>query len=172
MPPSTITTIRRALISQFSFCNLLLIFLLFRSLLCLKDFENNTNYNINPQQLQTKQEEEEECHALFGSRKVSATSIRGGGNAKNLAFSNGSSNQKPRHLNTTEIAHIFMLAFIDKKKMVRFQLLIRAEKLPCPKAAHTWMPKKYPNSFCVVSNVSDVGSVLGIKRKILGASEM
>jgi hypothetical protein len=86
MPPSTITTIRRALISQSSFCNLLLIFLLFRSLLCLiKDFENNTNYNINPQQLQTK-EEEEECHALFGSQKVSATSIRGGGNAKNLAF--------------------------------------------------------------------------------------
>lgn len=37
-------------------------------------------------QLQTKQEEEEECHALFGSQKVSATSIRGGGNAKNLAF--------------------------------------------------------------------------------------
>jgi hypothetical protein len=34
------------------------------------------------------------------------------------------------------------------------------------------MPKKYPNSFCVVSNVSDVGSVLGIKRKILGASEI
>jgi hypothetical protein len=71
--------------------------------LCLKDFENNTNDNSNPRQFQTK--EEEECHALFGSQKVSATSIRGGGNAKNLACSSGSSNQKPRCLNTTEIAH-------------------------------------------------------------------
>jgi hypothetical protein len=68
-------------------------------------------------QLQTKQEEEEECHALFGSQKVSATSIRGGGNAKNLAFSSGSSNQKPRHLiNTTEIAHIFYARLHRQKR--------------------------------------------------------
>jgi hypothetical protein len=134
MPPSTITTIRRALISQFSFCNLLLIFLLFRSLLCLiKDFENNTNYNINPQQLQTKQEEEEECHALFGSQKVSATSIRGGGNAKNLAFSSGSSNQKPRHLNTTESPKLFSST---KKKDGQVSTLDSGRKAPlsqgCP----------------------------------------
>jgi len=55
---------------------------------------------------------------------------------------------------------------------MRLQLLIKADKLPAPKAQYSWKMKKAPNAFSVVSNVTEIGSVLGIKRHLLGTTEV
>lgn len=56
---------------------------------------------------------------------------------------------------------------------MRLQLLVKADRLPAPKAQYySWKPKKQPNAFCVVSNVTEIGSVLGIKRHLLGSTEV
>ena len=54
---------------------------------------------------------------------------------------------------------------------MRLQLLIRAEKLPLPPSKWQFQ-KKNPNAFCVVSNLTEIGSVLGIKRHWIGTTEV
>jgi hypothetical protein len=54
---------------------------------------------------------------------------------------------------------------------MKVQISLRAENLPSPKG---WMliKAKKPNMFAVVSNVTDVGSVMGIKRHRVGVTEV
>jgi hypothetical protein len=52
---------------------------------------------------------------------------------------------------------------------MRVQILLKAENLPAPKVR---FGKKIPNAFAIVSNVSDVGSVMGIKRHRVGVTEV
>jgi hypothetical protein len=55
---------------------------------------------------------------------------------------------------------------------MRLQLLLRAEKLP-PVPTNTWQfQKKSPNAFCTVSNLTEIGNILGIKRHLLATTEM
>ncbi|KAI2497409.1 Copine [Fragilaria crotonensis] len=50
---------------------------------------------------------------------------------------------------------------------MRIQILLRAEHLPAPKG---WI-RKNPNTFAVVSTVSEVGTIMGIKRRRVGMTE-
>ena len=51
---------------------------------------------------------------------------------------------------------------------MKVQILLKAEHLPSPKG---WI-RKNPNTFAVVSTVSEVGTIMGIKRRRVGMTEV
>jgi hypothetical protein len=52
---------------------------------------------------------------------------------------------------------------------MKVQVLLRAENLPSPPGV---ILRKNPNAVAVISMVSDFGSVMGIKRRRVGMTEM
>lgn len=52
---------------------------------------------------------------------------------------------------------------------MKVQVFLRAESLPPPSS---FMRRKMLNTFAVISNVSDVGTIMGIKRHRVGVTEV